>query len=192
MLLLLAVLLGIGVGLASGGRLGNLAAVRFRWPYLVIAALLIRELVLFKPFNRVAGIQFVYVIALAAVAVWTLWHLDRLRGVWLVTIGVTLNLIVVLANGGHMPVAPSLAGSLVQRGTIGQYTLMGPGTNLNWLGDWISWPGPMGAVFGEAYSPGDLFVAVGVAVVVIFATRHRASADTKLDETSGRIGSYPP
>jgi hypothetical protein len=191
MLLLLAVLLGIGVGLASGGRLGNLASVRFRWPYLVIAALLIRELVMVKPLNRIGGIQFVYVIALAAVAVWTLWHIDRLRGVWLVTIGVTMNLVVVIANGGHMPVAPSLAGSLVQRGTVGQYTLMGPGTNLSWLGDWIALPGPLQA-FGEAYSPGDLFVAVGVAVVVIFATRHRAGADTKLDETSGRLGSNPP
>jgi hypothetical protein len=191
MLLLAAVLLGISVGVATGGRLGNLAAIRFRWPYLVLAALVVKEVVLFSPLNRIAGIQFVYVIALAGVAGWTLWHLDRLPGVWIVTAGVTLNLIVVLANGGHMPVAPALAASLVQRGTIGQYIVMGPGTNLSWLGDWISLPGPLRA-FGEAYSPGDLIVAAGIAVVVVFATRRKVAPDTKLDETSGRIGSYPP
>ena len=78
--------------------------------------------------------------------------------------------------------SPALAGSLNQQGHLGQYVLMGPGTNLNWLGDWIGSPGRIGDLIG-AYSPGDVLVAVGVALVAFLATR------SKLDETSSRIGS---
>lgn len=99
-----------------------------------------------------------------------------------------MNLVVVIANGARMPVDPALAGSLVNRGHIGQYVVMGGGTNLGWLGDWIGVPGPLGG----AYSPGDVVIAIGIAAVAFFATRQGPAAATKLDETSGRIGSYPP
>lgn len=188
MLLLLGLAVGLAVGVATGGRLGNLAHLRFRWPWLVLAALVIREAAVVTPLSRMDGVQYVYGAALAALVAWTIWHVDRLRGVWLVAIGAGLNLIVVLANGARMPVAPSLAGSLVQRGHVGQYVLMGSDTHLNWLADWIGAPGPLGG----AYSPGDVVVGLGIAIVAWFATRQRAAAPTKLDETSGRLGSLPP
>jgi hypothetical protein len=59
---------------------------------------------------------------------------------------------------------------------------MGPGTHLNWLADWIGLPGPL----HEAYSPGDLIVALGIAIVVLLAMRRR------LDETQRRIVNDPP
>jgi hypothetical protein len=188
MLLLAGVALGLGLGVATGGRIGYLANIRFRWPLVVLAALLVKELGVLSPFSRIEGIQFVYALSLAAVVAWTLWHFNRLPGVWLVSLGASMNLIVVLANGGRMPVAASLAPHLVQRGTIGQYVVMGPSTNLGWLADWI----PLPPIFGGAYSPGDIVVALGIMLVAFLATRHRAEAGTKLNETSGRIGSYPP
>ena len=188
MLLLVALVLGLIAGIATGGKLGNLANVNLRWPWLVVAALVVREAAVLSPLSSVDGVQYVYVAALAALVAWTAWHATRLRGAWIVALGATLNLVVVIANGARMPVAPSLAGPLVGRGHIGQYTLMGAGTNLGWLGDWIGVPGPLGG----AYSPGDAVIAIGIAAVVFFGTRQRAAAATKLDETSGRIGSYPP
>jgi hypothetical protein len=104
--------------------------------------------------------------------------------------GAALNLVVVVANGGRMPVAPALAGVLVQRTHLGQYVLMGSNTNLNWLGDWITASWPVG--IPGAYSPGDLVVAVGIGVVAFFATRQQARSATKLVETSTRIGDSPP
>jgi hypothetical protein len=97
-----------------------------------------------------------------------------------VGLGAALNLLVVVANGGRMPVAPALAGVLVQRGHVGQYVLMGSNTNLNWLADWITVSGPVG--IRGAYSPGDLVVAVGIGVVAFFATRQQAPPTTKLVE----------
>ncbi len=180
--------LGIAAGILTGGHIDNLARLSFRWPWFVIAALVVREAVVVTPLNRVDGVQFVYLAALAALVAWTLWHIDRLAGIWLVTAGGALNLIVIAANGGRMPVAPELAGTLVQRGHLGQYTLMTPDTHLNWLADWIATPGPLGRVFPEAYSPGDLLVALGIFVVVLMAMR----SSTGSDNTRRRIGSYPP
>jgi hypothetical protein len=188
MLLLVALVLGLLAGIATGGKLGNAANLTFRWPWLVVAALVVRELTISSPLSRIEGVQYVYAAALGALVVWTLWHIPRLRGAWIVAAGAALNLIVVIANGARMPVAPALAGKLVERGHSGQYVVMGADTNLGWLGDWIGVPGPLGG----AYSPGDAIIALGIAILAFFATRQGHAAATKLDETSGRIGSYPP
>jgi Family of unknown function (DUF5317) len=188
MVLLVAVVVGLVAGIATGGKLANVANLSFRWPWLVVAALIIREATVLTPLSRIDGVQYVYAAALAALIAWTVWHISRLRGAWIVAVGAALNLIVVIANGARMPVASELAGRLVDRGHSGQYVVMGSGTNLGWLGDWIGVPGPLGG----AYSPGDAVIALGIAVVAFFATRQSAAAAIKLDETSGRKGSYPP
>ena len=190
MLVLIPLVVGLAVGIATGGRLGNLANVRFRWPWFVLAVLVIREAILFRPFSGIDGIQYLYVAALAGLVGWTLIHVRRLRGAWLVAAGAALNLLAVVANGGRMPVAAALAGVLVQRNHLGQYVLMGSNTNLNWLADWITVSGPVG--IRGAYSPGDVLVAVGIGVVAYFATRQRTPSTTKLVENPSRIGDYPP
>jgi hypothetical protein len=167
MLWLFALVLGLVFGLLTGGSLTNFARIRFRWPWVILAVIVIREAVLLTPLNAVQGAQYLYVVALAAIIAWTVWHVGRIRGILLVAIGAASNLLVIVANGARMPVAPELAGPLVQRGNIGQYTLMGSGTNLNLLGDWIKLtPLP------EAYSPGDVLIAVGLAIVVFLAARN--------------------
>jgi hypothetical protein len=176
-LVLVPLVLALVIGVAGGGSIGNLANLRFRWPWFVVAVLVIREAVLFRPLNRIDGVQYLYAAALAGLVAWTAWHIRRIPGVWVVTVGAAANLIVVLANGARMPVAPSLAGSLVNRGHVAQYTLMGPDTRLDWLGDWIGFPWPVPG----AYSPGDLLIALGIGIVVILAIAHRPDAGTKLD-----------
>ena len=188
MLLLVALVIGLLAGIATGGKLGNVANLSIRWPWLVVAALVVREAAILSPLSGVDGVQYLYVAALAALVAWTAWHATRLRGAWIVAIGAALNLLVVIVNGARMPVATELAGRLVERSHIGQYVVMGSGTNLGWLGDWIGVPGPLGG----AYSPGDVVIAIGIAAVALFATRQGPAAATKLDETAGRIGSYPP
>jgi hypothetical protein len=186
MVWLAAVAIGLVGGLVVGGKIENLVHLRFRWPWFVVAALIVRASVVLTPLNRVDGIQYVYAATLAALVAWTVWQIERIPGIWLVTAGAAINLLVIAANGGRMPVASEIGGSLVQRGQIGQYTLMSQGTHLNWLADWIALPGPFQRVLREAYSPGDLIVALGVALVVLLAMR------TRPDETSRRIVSDPP
>ncbi len=172
MVVLVPLVAGLLIGLATGGNIGNLAHMRFRWPWFVLAVLVIREAVLLTPLNRIEGVQYVYVAALAALIVWTAWHVRLVPGVWVVTAGATLNLVVILANGARMPVAAALAGVLVERGHVGQYVLMSSNTNLNWLADWIGFPSPLRG----AYSPGDLLIAVGIGVVTFLVVRAPAGA----------------
>jgi hypothetical protein len=178
-LVLVPLVLGLVIGVAAGGKIANLANLKFRWPWFVLVVLVIREAVLLTPLSEVDGVQYVYAAALAALVAWTALHIKRLPGVWVVTLGAAMNLVVIVTNGGRMPVAPALGTTLLERGHLGQYELMGPGTNLNWLADWIGFPWP---VHG-AYSPGDLVIALGIGIVVILATVQRPDAGTKLDET---------
>jgi hypothetical protein len=76
-----------------------------------------------------------------------------------------------------MPVAPALAGVLVQHGHVGQYVLMSSNTNLNWLADWIGFPWPVRG----AYSPGDLLIAFGIGIVTLLAVVQPPIRDTKLE-----------
>jgi hypothetical protein len=182
--------LGIGLvaGLVSGGHIENLGRLHFRWPWLVVVVLVVREALLLTPLNRVDGVQYAYVAALAALVGWTVWNVRRIAGIWLVTAGSALNLLAIAANGGRMPVAAELAGSLAQRGHIGQYMLMSASTHLNQLADWIALPGPIGRWLSEAYSPGDVIVAVGIGLIVALAMRSSAGST----ETQARIVSDPP
>jgi len=167
MLWLFAIVLGVVFGLVTGGRIGNLAGLRFRWPWLIIAAVVVRESVVLTPLGRVDGARYAYVLALAAIVAWTIWQFDRVRGIWLITAGAALNLLVIVVNGARMPVAPEFAVALLRRGNVGQYTVMGSGTQLNLLADWISlFPSP------EVYSPGDVLIALGLAIVVFLAVRN--------------------
>ena len=183
MVWLAALAVGIIACFATGGKVGNLARLRFRWPWLVVGAVVVRAATVLPPLNRIDGSRWAYVAALTVVLAWTIWHIDRLPGIWLVAAGSAINLFEIAANGGRMPVAHEVATTLVKH-QVGQYTLMGSDTHLNWLGDWIvlKW-GPV-----EAYSPGDLVVAVGIAVVIVLAMRSR----TRLAETSRRIVNDPP
>ena len=92
------------------------------------------------------------------------------------------NLLVVLANDGRMPAyrgTPEVF-EILRQGPIGQYILGGSGTRLGFLGDWIALPGPIGVLFPEGYSPGDLIVVLGL------VTTKTARCET-IDELVGRI-----
>jgi uncharacterized protein DUF5317 len=167
MLWLIAIAIGLVFGLVTGGSIGRLSKLSFRWPWLIIAVLVIRQAVLLTPLGTVAGARYVYVVALLAIIAWGAWHFSRVRGIWLVAAGTALNVIVIVANGARMPVAPELAGNVLQQTNPGLYTAMGSQTNLNILGDWIRL-GPI----PEAYSPGDVLIALGLAIVVFLAVRN--------------------
>src|ERR1700730_10572792 len=169
MLWLAALLLGLAAGFATRGSLENLARIRLRWPWLVVAALVVRAAILLTPLSRIDGVQYVYLGAVTALLAWTLWQIERGRGIWLIAAGSALNLVVITTNGSRMPVAPELAGPLVHSGTLGQYVLMSADTNLNWLADWIALPGPIGRFLAEAANPGDAVLPIAMPMVFLLA-----------------------
>lgn len=171
MLVLIPLAIGVVAGLAAGGRMRNWLDAPFRWPGLVIGALLVREVVALTPLSRIDALRYVYVLFVLVLLGWSAWHIKRMPGVWIVSIGAAMNLAVTAANDFRMPVAPAGAGRLVQLGHSGQYVLMDSSTRLAWLGDWIVLP----TWLGGSYSPGDVVVALGAGIVAFLLTaRYRA------------------
>jgi hypothetical protein len=182
MLLIIGAALGLVAGLLTGGSLRNLVSRRLRWPLLVIAAFLVKELEVRSPLGTSALGPPIYVLSLVVLIAWTVWHRNELPGILLVSVGMTMNLVVVLANLGHMPVvatAPLAPPQLSSQGSWAEYTIMGAGTHLNWLGDWILFPGLIGRLAPQAYSPGDMVSLVGLTAVLFLATRPHRTVETQ-------------
>ena len=174
MLLVASAVGGLLAGLVTGGSLPALLRLRLRWPLVVVAALSVRLLGMSGPLATSPLTPFLFPAALTALLVWALWHRRVLRGVWVVAAGLLVNLGVVVANGGRMPVAGAAvksSSSLARHGVWGQYLLATSSTPAPWLGDWIQVPPPLNVVFREVYSPGDLVVCCGLALVFFFASR---------------------
>jgi len=175
MLLIAGALVGLIAGLLTRGSFHNLLARRLRWPLALVAAFVVKELEVRTPLGGAALGPAIFALSLVVLLAWAAWHHDRLPGIWLVVVGIAMNLVAVLANGAHMPVAPDAVhvgpAKLREQGTFAQYVLAGPGTRLGWLGDWIVLPGPIARLFPEAYSPGDLVSTLGLGVVLFLTTR---------------------
>lgn len=184
MLLIIAAVLGLAIGLATGGDIRRLGDLRLRWPLTVLVALAVKELGVWGPLAQSqVWAPLLYTISLVVLIGWAAWHIRRLPGVWLVVIGMVMNLLVVVANGGHMPVPPELAHrgprQLVEKGHLGQYMLEGPQTRLAILDDRIQLPGLIGRLLPQAYSAGDLVMAVGLFVVTFLAPRVKSNPGEK-------------
>jgi hypothetical protein len=172
MFMLWAIPLGIVVGLALGGRLGNLSNFRFRWGWLAVAGL-IAQVLLFSPTgDALAGdaAPAFYVASTAAVFVAVLRNLRR-PGMALVALGSLANLAAISANGGFMPAS---AGALDSAG-------LPPGDHLNSvvLADPALQPLtdiyaiPAGLPMANVFSIGDVLIALGIIWTIAAAMRPR-------------------
>ena len=112
-MLLGGIVLGLVAGLIAGGRLGNLLAIRLKWLPAIFLAVVVRfgtEAALLRdvPIGetlRVPLLVFAYAILLVA-----LWANRRQPGLAIAFVGVLSNAVVIVVNGGMMPIwAPSLA-----------------------------------------------------------------------------------
>jgi hypothetical protein len=173
MILLIAVALGFAAGL---GR----ARVRRRtyqvnlpsWLGLLFAAALLQAFAFSFPPSRAAlpdWLVSAILVGTQAVLLVFIWLNRRQPGFTLLGLGLALNLLVIVANGGWMPVSPQVAAELFpgqsletgQRvGWSKDILLPTSETRLWQLSDFLLLP----AWFPgrSAFSPGDLLIAIGV------------------------------
>ncbi len=169
-MLLSAIILSFLVAELRGGRLRNLARADFRRVEWVLAAAVIH-----------VGLQWAGGRGWVAVGWWTgllnvlgyflvMYGVAanlRLPGMPLVAVGLLMNLAVIAANGGRMPVSATVLQSVglgrlvpaLGAGEVPTHALMGEATRLAFLGDVLRLPPPFWRPC--AFSPGDAFLAVG-------------------------------
>jgi hypothetical protein len=175
MFVLLAIPVGIVLGLLLGGRLDRLATLQFAWPWLAIAGLVVQVL-LFSPSlaDRISADvgAAIYVGSTAAVLIAVLRNL-RIRGMVLVALGALSNLAAVVANGGVMPTtqaALAAAGLAPSDAFSNSAILTDP--RLAPLTDVFAIPA--GLPLANVFSIGDVLIGLGIALVVALGMRERA------------------
>jgi hypothetical protein len=172
------IFLGIAVALMRGGSFAGWARVRVYWSSVALASLALQLILYNPPIERqpwaIGWGPLVWTVCLAAllsVLVRNAIANPALRGAWAVAaLGVGLNLLVVVANGGFMP--QSTEARMTTRGApeantqssepqLRNVVTMDAQTRLNFLADAIAEPGWLPS--SNVISIGDLLLASGLA-----------------------------
>ena len=178
MFILYPIPLAILVGWLLGGRLGGLATLSFRWPGLAAAGFLVQAVLFSPPVTASVGAAgpIVYVLSTLAVLVFVLRN-AAIPGLAVVALGAASNLAAIVANGGYMPVsraALAAAGLPPEpEGYSNSRTLVEP--VLAPLTDIFALPREL--PFRNVYSVGDVLIALGISITVVWAMRGRSAID---------------
>jgi len=159
MLWVLAVLgVSVLVGVARGGKLSNLTALRVRGFWLLLAGFAMQTVAGFLPVT-LHGPSVGLVLASYLPLIGFAWLNRTAAGMWIVGIGVLMNFSVIALNGG-MPVLPQavvLAGGPGDLVLDAKHVLLDTATRLPFLADIIPLP-------GGVVSLGDVFLSIGLGV----------------------------
>jgi uncharacterized protein DUF5317 len=164
--ILYAIPLGILVGFARGGRLGNLADLRFEWGLLAIAGLAAQVALFSGPVGSLVGQAGpVLYVASSLVVLAVVLRNRRLPGLKLVAAGAICNLVAIGANGGYMPADPAalaLAGldptSGYSNSVVTNRPVLAPLTDIFAVPAWMP--------FANVFSVGDLLIGLGIVVAI--------------------------
>ncbi len=183
---LLAIGIGVGLGLHWGGRLDNLLAWRPpAWQALAVSVtvLIVMDLL---PVSG-ALVTFIVVAAMGGALFFAVVNL-RIGGMVLVVAGLGLDLLVTVVNWG-MPVSGSalVSAGIVTEENLAEVQLNGgrelaEGATLGFLGDLIPLP------WGHVVSIGDLILLVGITLVTAsVARRYQVGGGTSSFGGNGRF-----
>lgn len=170
--------LGLILGLIAGGSLSNLGYIRLRRLGLLVAALFLRvgtELLLNADVAPVEALRVPLLASAFGLLLVALWANRGYPGMSLVFIGILSNAIVIVVNGGYMPIwEPALvaAGLTPADVTSSLHYILPPALDANFLlhlgpiADVIPIPFPL---IQNVASVGDAFLALGLAFFLFAA-----------------------
>ncbi|MBL7199266.1 MAG: DUF5317 domain-containing protein [Anaerolineae bacterium] len=192
-LLLASIALAVAIAWMRGGKLSRLGEMQFELWWVVPAVAVVQALG--ARLGRSPGrfslsySRSVTMIASFA-ALWiVVWCNRRLPGIWWVLAGVTLNLSVIAANGGYMPIPPEAAAHTAGREVALQVPvgsalagskdiLLPPQQARFWfLGDVVVIPAPF--PWPTAMSIGDIVLAVGIFWFIVRTSQPEEHTDDK-------------
>lgn len=173
MFILYALVVGLLLGVVTGGSLSRLAALRFRWGPAVAAGLLAQVVLFSTPAGDALGglAPWVYVasnaLVLAAVA-----RNVAIRGLALVFAGGLSNAVAIVVNGGYMPVSEAALMAMGRAERAGysnsrflEDVRLAPLTDIFAMPTWL--PG------ANVFSIGDVLIGVGAAAAIAIAMHRR-------------------
>jgi hypothetical protein len=171
MLLLVAIVVAVALVPLVGGDLRALAALRFRLPSLLAAALVLQVLVITVFPGPATALRLTAYLSSYALALAFLVLNRRVPGLWLVAVGALLNLLAIGANSGVMP---ATRGALATAGVGSTSDVFANAAyvahaRLWFLGDVFaipaSWP------LANVFSAGDVLIGLGAARAILATGR---------------------
>ena len=188
------IVLGLVLGLLSGGHLANIGKVRLRWAALIFVAVLVRygaEALITRGFAPAITLQVPLLVGASAILLVGLWANRRLPGMAIAFVGVLSNAIVLFVNGGRMPIyLPSLtaAGFKPEDVSPALHIILPPAIDLNFLlhlgpfADILPVPLP---IIANVDSIGDVLIAFGLAFFLFAIVQRQPTIDDWADEGNG-------
>lgn len=180
-LALLAIALGVLIGILRGGNLRNFSNLRLRGLWWALVAFALQLALLLTPLGPLLGPAVAplhtLTYALLLIPIVLNFHVPGMR---LIAVGLALNVVAIVANGGFMPISADALRSmraegelvvLEERGWSRKSVLATESSRLLFLSDWVPVP-----VVRRLVSPGDLVVALGGLVLVMGVMGSRQSA----------------
>ena len=194
MLYVYIIIISIIIGLLRKGKLSSLSQISLKRIELIVLACLIQAGLIFlwpKKIKFVLDynsymIIFSYIVLLLAV-----WYNKKLKGMKIIALGIIFNFIVIVANGGHMPILLSslykvgLNGFalVLKEGTYVTHALITEKTLFGFLADVI----PLSPPFPDpsVVSAGDFLMFYGVFSLIQNAMlKKEQSFNEKIEEQS--------
>lgn len=171
--LIWAVILGLVLGYLRGGRISYLGNLRLQGLWLLLPPVIL-QLLIFPLGNRGPvipwGTPYWHIVSYLFLLGFVVWNW-RYPELWMMGVGLFLNFLAIVANGGHMPASGealrqagqgSLAQVLEAEARVGNVVLMSTKTRLNSLGDWLYLPSWV--PLSSAFSVGDAILGLGAAI----------------------------
>jgi Family of unknown function (DUF5317) len=179
MFILYSVVIGVVVGFLLGGRAAGLADLRIRWPWAIVAGLIVQLLLFSTPLtDRVGALGPLIYVASTALVVLAMVANRRIVGMSVVALGAMSNLVAILANGGYMPADPGAIATLgpseahaYSNSIISAEPALRPLTDIFALPPWVP--------FANVFSIGDVIIGIGVALVIVVAMRGASGSASK-------------
>lgn len=177
-----AIFLAIIAGWIAKGKILNLTHLKLYHIWLVFAAFIMQT---GMEYLGSRGIQYVYDYRMVLygfsylLLFIFLWINRHLPGNILLALGFVLNFLVIMFNGGAMPVQlegldPAYV-TMLQNNELPTYRILESSTTLPWLADVLINPWPI----GKAFSIGDVFISIGI-FWSVFKTMRQPSLSAKV------------
>ena len=196
MLYVYVIIISIVIGLFRKGKLSSLSQISIKKIELIVLACLIQGGIIFLGSKEIKFVLdyspymiiFSYIVLLLAV-----WYNKTLKGIKIIALGIIFNFIVIVVNGGHMPVLLSSLykvglndfALVLKEGTYITHILISEETLFRFLADVI----PLSPPFPDpsVVSVGDFLMFYGVFSLIQNAMLKKQNSEEKEQNSEARI-----
>ena len=200
MILLAMVALAFLISLLTGGKLSRLANLPLRAPWLALLGFGLQLYMIYSPTDMAQDFLSLRTLALIGsyiILLVLIWLNRRLMGMLVIGLGLALNLAVMIANGGYMPITPDAVKAIgfeyqLESAEIGSrlqdskdVLLPREQTNLWILSDIFILPPPF--PIPSVFSAGDVFLAIGAFILIYWTMHNRAFSPAEEENAGTRV-----